>query len=378
MGRSVAVMSTDSSDAHTPVVIDHVALGAFVTEVFEHAGCSGAEARRIADNLVTANLTGHDSHGVIRVGRYVDGLDSGVQIADQDLTTLIDEGPLVLVDGQYGMGQTVGPLAVDLGIMRAREHGLAIVALRKAGHLGRIGEFAETAAAAGLVSIHIVNVASSRLVAPFGSKSRRMGTNPMAFGVPRPDGPPVIHDFATSVVAEGKTMVALHGGPAVPDDALVGPDGEVTGDPAVLYEVVPGERPNSSRGQGALRAMGEHKGSGLSVMCELLAGALTGTGTAGPGEVRFANGMLSVYLDPARVDPDDQFAAGVTDYIEWFLEADVTAGNDLVRLPGDRERERRTTRERDGLEVPADAWASICQGAARAGMAPEAITAHTP
>ena len=239
--------------------------------MFEHAGCSGAEAGRIADNLVTANLTGHDSHGVIRVGRYVDWLNAGVQIADQGLETLIDEGPLLLVDGQYGMGQTVGPLAVDLGIARAKEHGLSIVALRKAGHLGRIGEFAETAAAEGLVSIHIVNVASSRLVAPFGSRSRRMGTNPMAFGVPRPDGPPVIHDFATSVVAEGKTMVALHGGPPVPDDALVGPDGELTGDPSVLYEVKPGSTPNAAAGGGALRAMGEHKGSGLSVMCELLA-----------------------------------------------------------------------------------------------------------
>ena len=244
------------------VTADSTRLRQLVTAVFEQVGTSAGEASRIADNLVEANLTGHDSHGVVRVPRYIEYLDRGVQVADQELDVLVDNGSLVLVDGQYGMGQTVGPLAVDLGIERCREHGLAIVALRKAGHLGRIGAFAETAAEAGLVSMHLVNVAMRRLVAPFGSRDRRMGTNPLAFGVPRPDGPPVIHDFATSIVAEGKTAVALAGGPAVPDDALVGPGG-VTGDPSVLYELVDGQRPNPNSGPGALRAMGDHKGSGL-------------------------------------------------------------------------------------------------------------------
>ena len=227
------------------VAITAQALTDLVTEIFEHTSCSDQESRRIADNLVDANLTGHDSHGVVRTGRYVDWLADGVQLPDQTLDVLIDEPTLMLVDGQYGMGQTVGPLAVELGIERADKHGLSIVALRKSGHLGRIGAFAEKAAAAGLVSMHIVNVASSQLVAPFGSRDRRMGTNPYAFGVPRPDGPPVIHDFATSIVAEGKTMVALHGGPSVPDNALVGPDG-ITGDPSVLYDIQPGQRPNAT------------------------------------------------------------------------------------------------------------------------------------
>lgn len=350
-----------------PITITASALRSLVREIFENTECSSGEAERIATNLVEANLTGHDSHGVLRVARYVEFLEKGVQIANQTLDTLIDNGALVLVDGKYGMGQTIGPLAVDLGIERAQQHGHSIIALRKAGHLGRIGAFAETAAAAGLVSMHLVNVASSQLVAPFGSRDRRMGTNPLAFGVPRPDGPPVIHDFATSIVAEGKTAVALRGGPAVPDNALVGPDG-VTGDPSVLYLQVPGKRPNPSRGVGALRAMGDHKGSGLSVMCELLAGALTGTGTAGPGEIRFANGMLSIYLDPNRIDPDNEFSTGVTSYIDWFLDAAPIAPDGSVRLPGDIERERRAAREQSGLVLPGELWQSIVDTAEAVGI----------
>lgn len=339
----------------------------FVSTIFEHTECSPAEARRVAENLVEANLTGHDSHGVVRVLHYVQWLTHEVQYPDRDIEIVMDGGAMVLVDGQYGMGQTIGPLAVELGIERGREHGLAAVALRHAGHLGRIGAYAEQAAAADLVSMHIVNVASSRLVAPFGSADRRMGTNPYAFGVPRPGKRPVILDFATSIVAEGKAAVAAQGGPALPDDALVGPDG-VTGDPIVLYgEIVPGQRPQSLGGPGALRAMGDHKGSGLSVMCELLAGCLTGAGTAGPNPVRFCNGMLSVYIDPARIDVDDTFAGDMDAYIDWYLAAEPLDPAEPVLMPGDKEHQRRTDREANGLQLPTDIWATICNAAELVG-----------
>ncbi len=339
------------------------ALSNFVAAIFRDAGCSPEEASRISDNLVEANLTGHDSHGVVRVQRYVHMLDEGIVHADKTPETVMDGGSMLVLDGQFGFGQTIGPIAVDAGIDRCREHGLSAVALRHSGHLGRIGAFAERAAGAGMVSMHIVNVANSRLVAPFGSAARRMGTNPYAFGVPRPDHRPVILDFATSIVAEGKTAVAAQGGPPVPDDALVGPDG-VTGDPAALYgEIVPGERPRSLDGPGALRAMGNHKGSGLSVMCELLAGALTGSGTAGPDVVPFCNGMLSIYIDPERIDIDETFAADVTSYADWYLAAEPLDDSEPVLLPGDREHQRRSERMRDGLDLPGDLWISICSAA---------------
>lgn len=347
-------------------------LNALLVEVFEASGCSTDEAVRIATSLVDANLAGHDSHGVVRTQRYVEWLGSGVQRAGQTIEIVIDGGAFAVVDGRYGMGQWIGPQAVRLGIDRASAHGVSIIALRHAGHLGRIGEWAEMAAVAGLVSIHFVNVSSSRLVAPFGGVDRRMSTNPVCIGVPRGDGlPPVLLDFATSVVAEGKVLVALNGGPPVPDGSLIGADGVMTNDPSVLYGTVrPDQFPNPMAGAGALRAMGEHKGSGLSVMCELLAGALTGSGAAGPGDHPFCNGMLSIYLSPGRLTggESDAFVAEVDAYVEWLKTATPAAGVSEVLAPGEPEQRKRAHRLAHGIELADDTWSSIVTAAGVVGV----------
>ena len=283
--------------------IDAADLRRVVAGIMHAAGSPVAEADAVAENLVGANLRGHDSHGVIRTDLYVLCLDQGWMLADEEIEVVTDNGSLVLVDGKFGLGQTVGPQACRLGIDRAGDGGLSVVGLRHAGHLGRIGHYAEMAADAGLVSIHFVNVAGGAMVAPYGGRSRRMGTNPVTIGIPRPDSEPAILDFATSIVAEGKAQVAMAGGPAMPAGSLIDGEGNVTTDPTVLYRFEEGQPPDPRSGPGALRALGEHKGSGLSFMCELLAGALLGSGCAGPGPNPFCNGMLSIYLDPGRSIP---------------------------------------------------------------------------
>src|SRR3979411_591224 len=140
----------------------------FVTEVFAHAGSSAEEARRIATYLATANLTGHDSHGVIRVPVYIRWRNNGSIIPNQTIEVPIDTPSLAVVDGRFGYGQTVGPQAVKIGIEKCKATGLAAVALRNAGHIGRIGDWAEMAAAEGLISIHFVNAAGSLFVGPSG------------------------------------------------------------------------------------------------------------------------------------------------------------------------------------------------------------------
>jgi uncharacterized oxidoreductase len=356
-------------DAETPVIPVDV-LTAAVHRIFAAAGCDEQEAARIAGDLVDANLTGHDSHGVGRVPGYIDWMRSGFVHAGRSATVATDGGAFAVLDGNRGFGQTVAAQAVALGVERAREQGSCIVALRNAGHIGRVGRYAETALDAGLISIHFVNVASSPLVAPFGAVERRFSTAPIAIGVPLP-GRPIVLDFATSLVAEGKVQVASHGGKPLPADALIGPDARRSGDPHVLYgEYREGDPRSAANGEGAIRAFGEHKGSGLALMCELLAGALTGGGCAGPTDetAGITNGMLSVYLSPEHFGTRAAFENVGRAYLEWVLSARPVDAAEPVLAPGDPERRIRAARTVDGVALPASAWAAIRRTAAELGV----------
>jgi uncharacterized oxidoreductase len=352
------------------------ALQDFIGEIFIKSGCSAEEGRRIAKYLLGANLTGHDSHGVVRVPRYVQMKAEGRVVADQKIAVLIDTPVLAVVDGRYGFGQTVAPQAVELGIEKCRQHGLAAVALRNAGHIGRVGDWAEMAAEAGLVSMHFVNAAGSVLVAPFGGVDRRFSTAPFCVGIPRSDAEPVVLDFATSVVAEGKVLVASRGGKKLPADALVGPDGSVSGDPHLLYgDYEPGGGPRDyAKGAGAIRAFGEHKGSGLALICELLGGALSGTGATQEGRP-FANGMLSFYVDPKRMDPEAAFPGEVARYIAAVKSSRPVRRGGEILMPGEPERRLRAERLAGGVPLTDDIWASIVATARQVGIEERRIQA---
>ncbi len=343
-----------------------------IAEIFLAAGCKADEAGRIGHHLVGANLAGHDSHGVIRAPRYVQWLREGKVLAGQQLTVVTESPTHAVVDGNRGFGQTIGPLAVDLGIAKAQAAGMAIVALRNAGHIGRVGDWAERAAAAGLVSIHFVNVGLGLLVAPFGGVERRFGTNPFCVGVPQPDGPPLLLDLATSLVAEGKVLVASNGGKPVPPGALIEPDGTLSSDPRTLYGPIEGTHVRDpGNGAGALRAFGDHKGSGIAFMCEILAGCFAGSPTAGPipGEQRggIVNGMLSIYLRP------DHFGAGhftqvAADYAAYVKASRPAQPGGEVLVPGEAESRTRAARLRDGVPLQADTWAAIQDTARTLGV----------
>ena len=358
------------------VTLQASALQDFIGEIFVKSGCSAEEARRIAKYLVAANLTGHDSHGVVRVPRYVQMQSEGRVVVDRKIAILIDTPILAVVDGGYGFGQTVAPQAVELGIEKCRQHGLAAVALRNAGHVGRVGDWAAMAAQAGLVSVHFVNAAGSVLVAPFGGVDRRFSTAPFCVGIPRADAEPVILDFATSVVAEGKVLVASRGGKKLPADALVGPDGSVSGDPHVLYgDYQPGGGPRDyGKGEGAIRAFGEHKGSGLALICELLGGALSGNGATQEGRP-FANGMLSFYLDPKRMDPEAAFSGEVARYIAAVKSSRSVQRGGEVLAPGEPEQRMRAERLASGVPLTDDIWASIVATARQVGIEERRIQA---
>ena len=344
-----------------------------IGDIFAAAGCDRDEAERIGRFLVSSNLAGHDSHGVIRTPRYVLWLQEGKVLPGRTLT-VVSESPIhATVDGNYGFGQTVGPLAVDLGIAKAKQSGMAAIALRHAGHIGRIGDWAERAADAGLVSIHFVNVAGGELVAPFGGVNRRFSTNPFCVGVPS-DGsrPMLLLDMATSLVAEGKVLVASNGGKPVPAGSLVNPDGSFSTDPQTLYgPLVPGGPRDSAQGDGALVAFGLHKGSGLAFMCEILAGVLTGGETSGPipggKRSRISNGMLSIYLDPGHFGAQD-FVRKANEYAEYVKAARPTSPGGEVLVPGEPEARMRAERLAHGIPLQLDTWHSIVATARSLGV----------
>jgi uncharacterized oxidoreductase len=349
----------------------------FVAEVFVHAGSSREEALRIGTYLTTANLTGHDSHGVIRVPVYVRWKNMGSIVPNQTIEKVIDTPSLAVIDGRFGYGQTVTPQAVQIGIDKCKATGLAAVALRNSGHLGRVGDWAEMSAKEGLISIYFVTAAGSVLVAPYGGVERRLSTAPFCVGIPREGNDPVVLDFATSIVAEGKVLVASRGGKKLPLGALIDPDGTLSEDPVSLYGPHETEGPRDhSQGKGAIRAFGEHKGSGLALMCELLGGALTGTGATGPNR-RFANGMFAIFIDPARIDPAHFFDGDMARYIEFFKSAKPTAGTTEVLIPGEPEKAMRAERTRNGVPLPDETWAAIVATAREVGVSESLIQSAT-
>jgi len=341
-------------------------LGKCVEAIVAAGGSEAREARIVAENLVTANLTGHDSHGVGMIPRYVDSLLEGGLKVNQHPKILFDGGAMVSLDGQQGYGQVIGLEAMEVGIARAKQHGMCVMGLGRSHHLCRIGQWAEQAVAAGLVSLHFTNVISRSIVAPYGGADARFGTNPVTIGIPIPNAPPFILDMATSAVAQGKIRVAHNKREQVSQDWLIDDQGLPTTDPR--YGVI--------EPFGALRTFGLYKGYGLAVVCELLGGALTGGGTwhsDDRSKKRVWNGMLTILIDPKRLGTGDAFAAETTAFLASLRESPVAPGFDKVRIAGEPEREMRAKREREGIPVDDNTWAEILAAGAKLKLSREAI-----
>ncbi|MBX2881228.1 MAG: malate/lactate/ureidoglycolate dehydrogenase [Granulosicoccus sp.] len=366
--------------AELPVVDGQVLLPAkgiteLIKTIFVRAGGSESEANDISLHLVEATASGHDSHGIIRVPRYLEALANGHVSFGKLPVPVMESDNFVLFEGSHGFGQTLGKKATEYGIKKAQAHGVALVGLRNSGHIGRIGAWAEQACAANIVSVHFVNVSGALLVAPFGGAGRRMSTNPIAVGVPNAGGDDFVLDFATSRVAEGKVLVAQKAGKQVDAACLVDGEGQATGDPLALYgQVAKGQVPDPREGAGALTPMGEHKGSGLSLACELLAGALTGSGTSGPGG-RVHNGMLSVFVDPTVMDDGHAWAKSVSEYIDYVRSCPAAKSVDAVLIPGDPERQARKHRIQQGIPLDEQSFADIISAAEKLGLSEDASLA---
>lgn len=331
-------------------------------------GSHEAEVEAVAANLIDANLTGHDSHGIGMLPRYVDAYQENGLVPNQHIQTLLDAGAIVRLDGGAGFGQVIGREAMELGIARTLEHGSCIVALGNSHHLGRIGAWAEMATRAGLVSLHFVNVIARSIVAPHGGADARFGTNPFAAGIPLSGREPLILDFATSVLAQGKTRVAFNKGELLAPDCLLDEHGNPTREP----------RYGVTSPYGAILAFGQHKGYGLAVLCELLGGALAAGSTQRSADVtqrRILNGMLTVLIDPDALADRAVFELEALAFIDWVKASPPRQGFGPVQVAGEAERAARAHRTAHGVTVDATTWNEILAAAGKLGVDPASVNA---
>jgi uncharacterized oxidoreductase len=336
------------------IIVRHDDLRALVRDTLTATGSNADEAKIVSDHLVEANLAGHDSHGVGMLPLYMRNRLADKLHANRHAILIRDDGAIGILDGEKGYGQVVARETTDWGIAKAQKTGSAIVALRNAHHIGRIGSYGQQAIDANLIGLFFVNVVfGSPRVAPFGGSDGRLHTNPICIAVPGAQShAPVLLDFATSKVAVGKVRVAYNSKKKIAPDTLIDAKGRPTTDPAVIYE----------EPLGAVLPFGEHKGYGLALMCEILAGVLTGGATnheLADANLGLINNMFAVIVDPARFTETNLFHRQIAAVIEHVTASPPASPDQPVMVAGDPERKSRATRLAQGIPVDPTTWNEI-------------------
>jgi len=332
-------------------------------EILTHGGSDEYEAGLVAAHLVRANMTGHDSHGVGMLPTYIRNVQTGLVTPGMPARLVKDDGAILVFDGQRGYGQRVANEAMSAALRRCAETGLVVMALRNAHHIGRVGAYGEQSIAAGLVSLHFVNVIDhDPVVAPFGGRDARFTTNPLCIAMPATaTTPAVMLDMATSKIAMGKARVAMNRHKPVPVGTILDARGEPTTDPGVMFQ----------QPRGSLLPFGEHKGYGLALFCELLGGVLTGGGTIQPENPRrgaIVNNMLTFVVDPRRLVDHAWMEAEIDAVVRYIKESPPAVEDGEVMVAGDPERKMSAERQLNGIPVEEATWEEILLAGEAVGL----------
>lgn len=327
-------MTTDV--ATVEVAIDR--LRAFGERVYRDAGLSEADARTVVEVQLTADLRGVDTHGFQRLPLYVKRLRKGENNPRPRLRVEKESPVSLTVDADNGLGQLVCARVMELAVAKARANGLAVAAIRNSNDWGCGAYYPTMAAREGFVSF--CTTTSVPTLAPFGGRTRVLGNNPLAFAVPRRDAPPLVLDMALTPVALGKVMRAQAEGQPVPESwGFLDRDGQPTTDPAAAL-------------RGVLPAIGGYKGTGLSMMMNVLAGVLPGgyhTGAVAVGK----RGQFFLVLSPSLFGDAEAFLDEMESMVRQIKSTELLPGVDEVLLPGEpEERQYRQRIERGAIPYP--------------------------
>lgn len=329
-----------------------------VTGIFAAAGAPHATARTVAESLVLSDLVGHESHGVVRVRQYLDQIGRGDIDPQAQPVIAHDNGAIFLVDAHNSFGQIAASVTIREAIDRAKRFGLSSAGLYHSGHVGRLGEWVEMAARRDAIAFAYCNGGgpSPGRVTPFGGAQGLLGTNPVAAAVPVAGRPPIVMDFATSAVAEGKVRVARNRGKAIPEGWILNGAGEPTTDPNDLYN------------QGMLLPAAGHKGYALSLLVELVGGILVGNSAPGLPDYQTRNGVLFIVLDIAAFRPVAEFLDKGGAYRDLVKAVTPAPGFAEVLLPGEPEVRSEAQRRAAGLTVDDATWKLLSDAAASYGL----------
>jgi LDH2 family malate/lactate/ureidoglycolate dehydrogenase len=323
--------------------------------IFRAAGATKENAEGVMSSLISANLVGHDSHGVMRIPSYVEDIHNGRLIPTATPRITHETPATAIVDGASTFGQLGARLTAQTAVRKARAVGLGCAALYRANHTGRIGEWAELGASQGMITLATASGAFVRLVAPFGGRGRALGTNPIAWAVPRPGGkPPILLDFATSAAAQGKLMLARAKHEPVPQGWILDTEGRPTTDVEDYFA------------GGVLLPFAAHKGYALSVIVELMAVTLSGGDSVAKTER--GSCLFVACFDPGAFRPTDLFGESVERIAGRLKAVEPAAGFEEVLLPGEPEARARDQRLREGIPLPDDTWNAICALAREQGV----------
>ena len=344
-------------------VIQDQQLRDFASALLSSGGVDSQEAELVARSLVGANLRGHDSHGVMRIPFYLERLNEGKLFSPAKIDVLNDTPSVTVWDGNWGFGQVLAQRLTNKLIENAREVGMTAGTLRQCGHIGRLGEYAEMAAAEDMVLMAMANThGGTPRVAPVGGKRATIGTNPFCAGVPTSDGP-VVLDFGTSATAEGKVRVKKIAGQPAPEGWLLDAEGNPTTDPKSLYADPPG----------TIRPMGgdqAYKGFGLGLIVDMLAGGFSGGPCSNDHPIPpRGNCVLFLVLDGRHFAGRDHLVEQVSQLAGYVRACPTREGVDRIYLPGDPERAALAGRSREGIPLDDGNWKQLTDLAEQLGVA---------
>jgi len=330
-------------------------------EIFLAAGIPADDAELVSDSLVTSNLMGMDSHGIIRVMQYLDLIAEGKIIPGAKLEIVTDAPAMAVGRGGWGIGQVIARQAAGLAVEKARQCGIGVVSVGECSHTGRVGEHTAWVAEHGMLGMATVNShGAATHVAPWGGREGRLSTNPISFAAPMNGQPPLVVDVATSVTAEGKIRVARNAGKKLADAWVISADGRITDDPNDLY----------GPPRGAILPLGGlvgHKGYALSIMIDIMSGGLSSAGLSGSG-ARLGNGFYIQAIDIERFIPMEEFLERMSRFVAFLKSSKLAPGYSEILVPGEIEYRMMDRRLAEGIAVDDETWRQLSDRAAQWGV----------